>query len=870
MGATIDRIVLQSTDAEVQAEVARTSTRVERPHVHVHDARELVKHAPRALVLIDRKALDPRALEDVFSVEDRGPIVIIARDDLSAVSDADVVAHASVLRDVIEASVRDSAASNGDGLLAVSLLAGQLDQTIERAAQRVAAAFAVERCRILLPQQIVAGARGAVIDRTETHIRAGCIELGTSGVRVLDAGERGRLDALAARFGQELSWRGVYERTAEELDRMVNNPGVDALLGVWNRSGLLRLATMYLSTASRLKQSLGAILVDVANLQRINSRHGLEVGDRVLRRVADAMRGGTRIEDVVGRWSGGKLVVLLQNSTLEGAERVADRITAALEARPLKVGEGELTIQTRFGVCLAQQNEDPPKLIERAAMLAKTGAGTVRPSQRRLPSLDGDDVASTLGGTFRLLHEIGQGAMGLVYRAEDLALERPVAIKMLRPDLAADVELVEQLRSEAALLARLQHPNLVQVYSFGHGGGDAYIVMELVEGEPLQQAVERHRNEHTTIPMQEVIAIVESIGSALDALHEVGVIHRDVKPANVIRDPFRGRSVLVDVGIARRFGQSVETAGTPGYVAPEVIRGEPASNLSDVYGLAATVYTLLTLQLPWGDVERISVLSRQLEGEELPLVSTHRPELAPADEILRAALSADPKRRPRSAGAFARALSTAIAGLSPIPSDRANSIGRLILPRRTQATLAKTRGVVFRSVGRALGLREAERLRDRLAADHPDIARAITEAAPLDWLPTELFTRLLSVAPQLAARDANLLARDVARATVRASFRRFFPASAATLIPERTLSAMRTVWSRYQTWGSVSAMPVQATEVVIKIADTPRVADLCAFASGMFEQLVVLSGGHATHVEHESCEARGDQICLYRVSWERS
>ena len=870
MGATLDRIVLQTADTNVKAEVARICTRLECPHVHVHDGNELLKHAPRALILVDRNVLDENVLDDVAAVDNRGPIIVFARDNLAAVSDADAVADASLLPDVIEVVLRGKTTGNGDDLVAVSLLAGQLEQMMERAVQRISAAFAMERCRISLPQQIVAGPSGAVIDRRETRIRIGCLELATSGVRVLDPSDRRRLDALAARLGQELSWRGVYERTAEELDRMVNNPGVDALLGVWNRSALLRLATMYLSTAARLKHPLGTILVDVANLQRINSRHGLEVGDRVLRRVADAMRGGTRIEDVVGRWSGGKLVVILQNSTLEGAERAAERIKLALEARPLEIGNGELMIQTRFGVCLATQNEDPPKLIERAAMLAKTGAGSVRPSQRRLPSIDGDDVATTLGGTFRLLHEIGQGAMGLVYRAEDLALERPVAIKMLRPDLAADMELVEQLRSEAALLARLQHPNLVQVYSFGHGGGDAYIVMELVEGEPLQQAVERHRNEQTTIPIQEVIAIVESIGSALDALHDHGVIHRDVKPANVIRDPFRGRSVLVDVGIARRYGQSVETAGTPGYVAPEVIRGEPASNLSDVYGLAATIYTLLTLQLPWGDAERISVLTRQLEGEELPLVSSHRPELAPADEIMRSALSANPQRRPRSAGAFSRALATAIAGLAPIPSDRASSIGRVILPRRTQATLAKTRGVVFRSVGRALGLREAERLRDRLAADHPDISRAITEAAPLDWLPTELFTRLLAVAPQFAAREGTLLARDVARATVRASFRRFFPASAATLIPERTLSAMRTVWSRYQTWGTVSAMPVHAAEVVIKIADTPRVADLCAFASGMFEQLVVLSGGHATHVEHESCEARGDEICLYRVSWERA
>lgn len=161
-------------------------------------------------------------------------------------------------------------------------------------------------------------------------------------------------------------------------------------------------------------------------------------------------------------------------------------------------------------------------------------------------------------------------------------------------------------------------------------------------------------------------------------------------------------------------------------------------------------------------------------------------------------------------------------------------------------------------------------MRDRIASDEPDLARALSDAAPLDWLPTSLLSRLLAQAPALADRDSGAFAKDIARATVRASFRRFFPASAATLMPERTLSVIRTIWSRYHSWGTVACMPLRPGEVVIRIADTPREADLCAFASGLFDQMVVLSGGHAAHVEHERCEARGDSVCLYRVTWERS
>jgi uncharacterized protein (TIGR02265 family) len=238
---------------------------------------------------------------------------------------------------------------------------------------------------------------------------------------------------------------------------------------------------------------------------------------------------------------------------------------------------------------------------------------------------------------------------------------------------------------------------------------------------------------------------------------------------------------------------------------------------------------------------------------------------------MRLALSSEPRLRPTSAGALARALGTALAGLlTPSidkPGDKPNH--RVILPRRSQVAHARTRGVVFRSVARAIGVREAERMRDRIAAEEPELARALSDAAPLDWLPTSLLTRLLAQAPTLADRDSVAFAKDIARATVRASFRRFFPASAATLMPERTLSVIRTIWSRYHSWGTVACMPVHPGEVVIRIADTPREADLCAFASGLFEQMAVLSGGHAAHVEHERCEARGDNVCLYRATWER-
>jgi uncharacterized protein (TIGR02265 family) len=172
-------------------------------------------------------------------------------------------------------------------------------------------------------------------------------------------------------------------------------------------------------------------------------------------------------------------------------------------------------------------------------------------------------------------------------------------------------------------------------------------------------------------------------------------------------------------------------------------------------------------------------------------------------------------------------------------------------------------------VARAVGVRDARRLRDSIGGMYPEVAAALTDSAPLAWVSTDLFSRLLAVAPAHIDRDASRLARDIARATVRASFRRFFPASAATLVPERTLSAIRNVWGQYQSWGTVSPMPVNPTETVVRIADALRDPELCAWTEGLLEQLVVLSGGRGPIVDHEACITRGDAVCLYRVTWNR-
>jgi len=923
--------VVLSRDPLVRGEVMNAGATASQLYLVARDADELVAtigaSRPRA-VIVDGEYTDAdevlRRLRHLPDGDDATVFLVIRDTQREPPAGAHVLVLEPVLRHALvladrTIAVHERRALALERLLTLSLLSGPLDTALEAAAEQVAVGFGVDRCVISVRGDTTGGTAagprtwdsltwnqtadycrfaattGATLIAPSPTKGAACesylavpleTPLGSHGFlglvisrpRIFTSEHRIILQSVASRLGAELGWRAVHQRTADELDRVLNGPGLDLQLGIWNRTAMTQLATMHVSASVRSGLPLSAIVVDVVELAAINTRHGLGLGDHLLRRIADSIRANVRTEDVVGRWSGAKLAVLLPGTTIDGAQRVAERCRAAIEGRPLELpAGGTLQIQATVGIASLQANEEAAMLVTRAAYAARKARDHDRPIARastgptpRLTTQSievADDLRATLGGTYRLLHEISRGGMGVVYRAEDLALERPVAIKMLRPDLAEDRAFVEHLRSEAAMLARLEHPNLVQIYNFGQSGGDSYFVMELLEGEGLQQAVDRHRIEGTAMPITELVTAIDQVASALDALHERGIIHRDVKPANVIRDPFRSRSVLVDVGIARRYGQFAESAGTPGYVAPEVIEGAEATPRSDVYGLAATTYTLLALASPWGEAE--GILQRQCSGDHVPALSSVRSELLPADDVMYRALHRDPLQRPASAGAFARDLRAALLALAPAPKlDGARWVANTVLPSRG-TLVAKTRGVVFRSVTRALGVREAERLREAIGADHPDLSRALTDTAPLAWLPTDLFTRLLAVAPAHVGRDGTRLARDIARATVRASFRRFFPASAATLVPERTLSAIRNVWSRYQSWGAVSSMPIHPNETVVRMTGTPRNAELCNWTSGMLEQLVVLSGGRGIAVDHEACEARNDSACLFRVMWNR-
>ncbi len=270
-------------------------------------------------------------------------------------------------------------------------------------------------------------------------------------------------------------------------------------------------------------------------------------------------------------------------------------------------------------------------------------------------------VERLLAGRYRMTGRIDAGGAGEVWLARDERLGRDVAVKILGAN--ADNEFRERFADEARRAASVQHPNVVTVYDEGRDGEDSFMVMEYVQGKTLRDVV----RERGPLPAHEAARIVSQVAAALDAAHEAGVIHCDVKPANVILTD-QGIAKLADFGIARaaRGPREHELIGTARYIAPERVAGEPPTERSDIFSLGLVAYELLAGQPAYGDMETEELLRERLDGPAPSLKTSDRSvggSSAPrssvsdgVDRVVRRALARDPQDRYSSAGAFARQL----------------------------------------------------------------------------------------------------------------------------------------------------------------------------------------------------------------------
>jgi serine/threonine-protein kinase len=238
-------------------------------------------------------------------------------------------------------------------------------------------------------------------------------------------------------------------------------------------------------------------------------------------------------------------------------------------------------------------------------------------------------LGTTLSGRYRLESRIGSGGMSTVYRAHDETLERFVAIKLMNREIASDSDQLERFRREARAVARLSHPNIVHVIDAGEDEGRPYIVFEYIDGETLKERI--HRLERLAIP--EAVAYCVEIARALGAAHANHVVHRDVKPQNVLIDQ-DGTAKVTDFGIARTLEEKGLTAdgrvlGTTDYVSPEQALGKDVTGQSDLYSLGIVLYEMLTGELPYHGENQVAVAMMHVR-EQVPDVRHLRPDVSAA------------------------------------------------------------------------------------------------------------------------------------------------------------------------------------------------------------------------------------------------
>ena len=309
----------------------------------------------------------------------------------------------------------------------------------------------------------------------------------------------------------------------------------------------------------------------------------------------------------------------------------------------------------------------------------------------------------TIGEHFRILAELGAGGMGIVYQGVDERLEREVAIKKLRSEFSRSADVAERFRKEAVIQARLNHRNLAHLYSFFKDGDSFYIAMEFVEGTPLSR--------FTPLPWKHALWIFLQVLEGLEYAHSEGVLHRDVKPDNIMIGP-RGEVKVMDFGIAHVLGSTRQTrdksiVGTLEYIPPEQIGGKEIGAWSDIYSLGIMLFEVVSGRLPFTAEGEFEMLRHHLETPAPKLSQYVKDAPAFLETALARAMEKDPKDRFASCRAFSDFIKQAAPEVASATAEsfphqvRAHEVERCV--HRIEALLNGGQlGIATRAVGRAL------------------------------------------------------------------------------------------------------------------------------------------------------------------------
>ena len=301
----------------------------------------------------------------------------------------------------------------------------------------------------------------------------------------------------------------------------------------------------------------------------------------------------------------------------------------------------------------------------------------------------------TFGGRYELQSRIAIGGMGEVWQATDLVIGRLVAIKILKDEYLGDPGFLERFRAEARHAALVNHEGIANVYDYGEEEGSAYLVMELVPGEPLSAVIEREK----TLSIDKVLDIIAQTSAALQAAHSAGLVHRDIKPGNMLITP-EGRVKITDFGIARIADQVPLTAtgqvmGTVQYLSPEQASGHPASPSTDIYSLGIVAYECLAGKRPFTGESQVAIAMAQINEEPPPLPDTIA---EPVRNLVYSCIAKKPADRPATSANLARAaqalrrgdLQGAAAAVPGVLGTTTTPLDATVVMPRTAATGATT------------------------------------------------------------------------------------------------------------------------------------------------------------------------------------
>src|SRR5581483_7992209 len=331
------------------------------------------------------------------------------------------------------------------------------------------------------------------------------------------------------------------------------------------------------------------------------------------------------------------------------------------------------------------QNEDASKFCRSCGLdLTTTPTGVARgleagPSELEL-------VREQLQDEYEILEELGRGGMAIVFKARERQLDREVAIKVLPVSLTFDREFVERFQREARTAAKLEHPNIIPIYRVGRSDKVIYFIMKFLRGQSLSDVI---KDEGTLTPPQ-IRKLLAETAHALHYAHQNGIVHRDIKPDNIMLDEM-GRAIVTDFGIAKaasgtRLTGTGMSIGTPHYMSPEQARAQQLDGRSDIYSLGVVAYQCLTGTVPFDGEDSYSIGFKHV-SEEIPVPELRSAEARDLFEIIRRMMAKAPAERFQDAGQLARVLE----GNAPLPATPLSSAPTVSM-RAATTTTSRTLG----------------------------------------------------------------------------------------------------------------------------------------------------------------------------------